>query len=89
MKRYYITDLNAERGFVEVSEDEFHALLGTDETRLYVSKVYRGTMSIDDVPIELREEVRAVVNNKIARFGEYTKQDIPAAELKSMIEGVV
>lgn len=89
MKHYYITDPSAERGFVEVSEAEFTALIGTEETRPYTTKVYRGELSIEDVPEDLREQVQAVVDAKIARWGEYAKQEIPATELKSMIEGAV
>lgn len=89
MKHYYITDPTAEKGFIEVSEEEFTALLGTDETRPYATKVYRGIISIEDVPEDLRVQVQAAVNNRIARFGEYNKQEIPAEELKSMIEGAV
>lgn len=28
MKHYYITDPNAERGFVELTESEFYAIVG-------------------------------------------------------------
>ena len=89
MKHYYITDPTAEKGFIEVSEEEFTALIGTEETRPYASQIYRGLLSIEDVPEDLRAQVQAVVDSKIARFGEYNKQEIPAEELKSMIEGAV
>lgn len=89
MKHYYITDPNAEKGFVEVTEDEFTSFVGTEEARPYASKVYRGAISIEDVPEDIRVQVQTVVDNRIARFGEYNKQEIPAEELKSMIEGVV
>lgn len=89
MKHYYIADPSAERGFIEVTEAEFNALLGTEETRPYASKVYRGIISIEEVPEDLRSQVQAVVNNKIARFGEYHSQEVPAEELKTMIEEVI
>lgn len=89
MKHYYISNPNSEKGFDEVTETEFYAIIGTDETRPYASKVYRGTLSIEEVPEDLRTQVQAVVDSKIARFGEYNKQEVPAAELKSMIEEVV
>ena len=89
MKHYYITDPTAERGFVEVTEAEFTAFIGTEETRPYASKVYRGELSIEDVPEDLRVQVQSVMDTKIARFGVYNKQEIPAEELKTMIEGVV
>ena len=89
MKHYYITDPTAEKGFVEVTEEEFNAIIGTEETRPYTSKVYRGEISIDEVPEALRAEVQAVVDAKIARWGEYHKQEVPAEELKNMVEEVV
>lgn len=89
MKHYYLTDPTAEKGFVEVTEEEFTTLIGTEETRPYASKVYRGTLSIEEVPEDIRTQVQAVVDSKIVRFGEYNKQEVPAAELKSMIEEVV
>lgn len=89
MKHYYIVDHTAERGFIELSESEFYSIVGDDEISPYAAEVYRGTLSIDEVPADLRDSVRTVVNNRIARFGEYNKQEIPANELKSMVEGVV
>lgn len=89
MKHYYITDPSSDKGFIEVSETEFTAIVGTEETRPYASKVYRGELSIDEVPEDLQTQVQAVVDAKIARWGEYDKQEIHASELKSMIEEVV
>lgn len=89
MKHYYLTDPSAERGFVEVSEVEFTAIVGTEETRPYATKVYRGELSIEEVPEDVRAAVQAVVDAKIARCGEYNKQEVPATELKTMIEGAV
>lgn len=89
MKHYYITDPSAEKGFVEVTEEEFNAIIGTEETRPYASKVYRGELSIEEVPEELREAVQSVVDAKIARWGEYNKQNISAEELNNMIMEVL
>lgn len=86
---YYLSDPSAERGFVEVTEAEFNAVLGTEETRPYASKVYRGELSIEEVPEDVREAVQSVVDAKTARWGEYNKQEVPAEELKTMIEGAV
>lgn len=88
-KHYYISDQTQPRGFVEVTETEFVALIGDETTRPYAGKVYRGEITIEEVPEELREAVQAVVDAKIARFGEYMEQDVSASELKSMIEGVL
>lgn len=89
MNHYYIINPNIERDFVEVSEAEFTAIIGTDETRPYAMNVYRGELSIDEVPEDLQEAVQGVVDANIARWGEYNKQIVPAEELKIMVEGVL
>lgn len=89
MKNYYISNPNSEKGFEEVTETEFYAVIGDETIKPYANKVYRGRLSIDEVPEEHRAEVQTVVNNRIARFGEYSSQEVPAIELKDMIEGVV
>lgn len=87
MKHYYITDNTQPKGFIEVSEAEFVALIGTEETRPYANKVYRGAISIDEVPEDLREAVQAVVDAKIARWGAYESRDIPDSEALDIITG--
>lgn len=89
MKHYYITDPSSDKGFIEVSEAEFTALVGTEETRPYANKVYRNELSINEVPEDLREAVQAVVDAKIARWGEYNKQEVSSEELKSLVEEVL
>lgn len=89
MTRYYISNPNAERGFEEITEAEWKALIGEAPNNAYASKVYRGTMSIDDVPEENRETVQAIVNAKIARFGTYENQTVSDNELTDMIEEVL
>lgn len=89
MKHYYLSNPNSLKGFDEVTEAEFLAIVGDDTTRPYATPVYRGELSIDEVPEDVREAVQAVVDAKIARFGEYNKQDVPANELKSMIEEAI
>lgn len=89
MKHYYLTDPSSDKGFVEVSEEEFNVFVGTEETRPYTTKVYRGVISIEDVPEDLRGAVQTVVDAKIARWGEYNKQEINSNELQKMIEEVL
>lgn len=89
MTKCYITDPNSKKGFVEVSKNELVTIIGTEEIRPYASKIYRGVISIDEVPENLHEQVQTVVNNRISRFGEYHTQEIPAEELKSMIEEAI
>lgn len=87
MTRYYISDPKAEKGFVELTEAEWYAIVGTDETRPYANKVYRNEMDITEVPEELQEAVQAVVDAKIARFGLYSERELPANEALNIIAG--
>lgn len=90
MTRYYVTDPNnKDKGLVEVTEDDFIKFIGTEETRLYALQVYRNEISMESVPGELREQVQAVLDYKIAHCGEYNEQEISAEELKDMLEGVI
>ena len=87
MKHYYIADNTQPKGFIELTEAEFYALIGTEKTRPYATKVYRGELSIEEVPEELRAEVQAVVDAKIARWGTYESRDIPDSEALNIITG--
>ena len=84
---YYITDPTAEKGFVELTESEWYALLGTEETLPYANKVYRGEMDISEVPEELREEVAAVVAEKVKRWGLYSERELQPQEALQIITG--
>ena len=87
MTRYYISDPTAERGFVELTETEWFALIGDDTTRPYADKVYRGEIAIDEVPEDLREAVQAVVDAKIERWGLYSERNINDSEALDIIAG--
>lgn len=89
MKHYYITDPSSDKGFVEVSEAEFQALVGDETTHPYANPVYREELSINEVPEDLQTQVQAVVDAKIARWGKYKNQKITSNELQSLIEEVL
>lgn len=89
MKHYYISDNTQPRGFVELSETEYYSLMGDETTRPYANALYRGNITVDKVPEEIRETVQSIVANKIARFGEYNSQQISSADFHSMIEEVL
>ena len=84
MKHYYIFNKNAPHGFEEVTEEEYLAVVGLPPVSNYAFKVYRGQMSIEDVPEEHREQTQAVVDAKIARLGVY---QIPDAQALHIITG--
>lgn len=89
MKHYHIADSNVERGFVEVSEMEFTTLMGTKEIRPYGIQVYHGKLTIEEVPEVFREAVRAMVDARNARWGEYNKQEVSTDEFQAMLEEVL
>lgn len=86
-KHYYIADSTQPRGFVEVSESEFLAVVGDDTTRPYAGKVYRGEMPIEEVPEDVREAVAAVVAAKVERFGAWEERELTAQEALDIIVG--
>ena len=84
---YYIADSKAEKGFVELTESEWLALIGTEEIRPYTGKVYRGEMTMEEVPEELQEEVAAVVAEKVKRWGLYSERELTSHEALQIITG--
>lgn len=88
MTRYYISDITAKRGFIELSEQEWFDCFGSDEIRWFANEVYNGTLPTDDVPEEMREAVQTVVNNRIARFGLYEDLKIHDGETLRIVTGI-
>ena len=88
MKHYYIS-ANNDKGFEEITEAEWNAIIGQEPNSSYASKIYRGTMSIDEVPEENKETVQAIVDARIAKWGLYENQTISDNELSNMIEEVL
>lgn len=89
MKHYYIANPNSSKGFEEVTEAEWLAIIGEEPNREYAAKVYRGQMSMDEVPEENKTTVESIVAARVARFGEYNQQPVSAIELKDMVEEVL
>lgn len=84
MKHYYLLNRKFPRGFEEITEEEYLAVVGLSPVREYAENVYRGMMYIEDVPEEHREQTQAVVDAKIARLGVY---EIPDAQALHIITG--
>lgn len=87
MTRYYIADNTAPRGFVELTESEWYALMGDETTSPYDGKVYRGEIAMEEVPEDIREAVAAVVAAKVERWGLYTERELTAREALAIITG--
>lgn len=79
--RYYIIDESQPNGFLEVTKAEYVSLFGDESTRKYVSAIYSGELSIEEVPTELQASVRAVVDNRNNRWGRYADQETSALKM--------
>lgn len=74
----------------EITKEEYEVL--SDEIRsktMLMDSLYKGNISIDEVPEEWREEIQRRVDERITTEGEATQQKISGDELLSMIEGVL
>ena len=87
VRRFYI--MNSEfTKLEEVSEETYLAVTGNDPNiSEHAEKVWRGIETIDDVPIEFREQTQELVANKIERWGEYDNTPISSSEFMQMIKG--
>lgn len=79
MEKYYLSGK-------EVSFDEWLSITGEKQDRPYINKLYRNTISIEDIPEDRRDAVQTVVNNKIAKYGTYESHIMPANELKTLVD---
>lgn len=73
------------QGEKEITEAEFYSIIGDETIRPYASKVYRGELSIEEVPEDMRESVAAVVAKRIEYLGEYDQRKMPDEEMKSLL----
>ena len=86
-KKFYLHSAEHEECYVEVTETEWLAIIGDNDHRKYASQVYRGEISIEEVPEDKRKTVTAIVNNKIARWGAYNSREIFDSEALKIITG--
>ena len=75
-------------GGVEITEAEYNALLAEiREKAALVEQLYNGEITIDDVPVDWREEIQRRVNERIAAEGTAEEQDLSAEEALNIILG--
>ena len=75
-------------GGLEITESEYNALLSKIREKAdLVDKLYRGEITLDDVPTDWREEIQRRVDERIAADGEADQQDISAEEALDIILG--
>lgn len=75
-------------GGTEITEAEYNTLLSEiREKASLVDKLYRGEITIDDVPTDWQEEIQRRVNERIEAEGAAEEQDISAEEALDIILG--
>ena len=75
-------------GGVEITEAEYNTLLAEiREKAALVDKLYSGEITIDEVPVEWREEIQRRVDERIASEGAAEEQDLSAEEALNIILG--
>ena len=96
IKHYYVrykTDgtiymLGVGIGGTEITEAEYNALLTEiREKAALVEQLYNGEITIDEVPVEWREEIQRRVDERIAAEGAAEEQDLSAEEALNIILG--
>ena len=89
MNKHYYISANNEKGFEEITEAEWNALIGQPPMSDYANQVYCNEKTLEETPEEYRSEVATIVANKIAKWGEYKNQEINSNELQSLLEEVL
>ena len=75
-------------GGTEITEAEYNTLLTEiREKAALVDKLYKGEITIADVPEAWQEEIQRRVDERIAAEGEAAEQDISADEALDIIFG--
>lgn len=75
-------------GGTEITEAEYNALLAEIREKAdLVDKLYSGEITIDEVPVEWREEIQRRVDERIAAEGSAEEQDISAEEALEILLG--
>lgn len=75
-------------GGVEITEAEYNRLLSEiREKASLVDQLYKGEITLDDVPTDWQEEIQRRVNELIAAEGEAAQQEISAEEALDIILG--
>lgn len=75
-------------GQESLTEAEYLALFGNDTQRPYADQLYRGDITLADVPEDLQESVQTIVNNRIARWGLWRNLPASPHEVTALAEAV-
>ncbi len=77
-------------GFCEISEEKFNKLFKEIKEKAgYTKQVYEGSISINQVPAEMREEVQKRVDDLKAQDLSSSKEEISDSEFVQILEGAM
>lgn len=77
-------------GGVEITEEEYNTLLTEIRTKAaLVDSLYRGEITLAEVPADWQAEIQRRVDERIQREGEMEEQEISGEEFMTMLEGVM
>lgn len=83
-----LTAIGTGHGGEEITKEEYDRLLAEiREKAELVHNLYYGTITIENVPEQWREEIQRRVDERIAEEGEAAQQDISADEALNIILG--
>lgn len=75
-------------GGIEITEEEYNLLLKEIRTKAtLVDSLYSGTITLEDVPADWREEIQRRVDERIQREGDLEEQELSAEETLSILLG--
>lgn len=75
-------------GGIEITEDEYNILLEEIRTKAaLVDSLYKGEITISDVPADWQAEIQRRVDERIQREGEMEERELSAEETLSILLG--
>ena len=87
MKNYYIP--SAYGGLEQVTKEEYLSLFGDKEHRSYVNKLYCNTITINDIPEELRESVQSIVKAREYKYGKYANHPANQKDIQRLVDALI
>lgn len=83
-----LTAIGTGPGGIEITEEKYNRLLEEICTKAtLVDSLYRGEITLEDVPADWREKIQRRVDERIQREGEMENQDLSAEETLAILLG--
>lgn len=77
-------------GGTEVTQEEYNSLLAQIREKVkLVNRLYKGEITLSDIPTDWQKEIQERVDNMKAQKEEEQKQEISSEEFYSMVEEVL